>query len=245
MARVRRTEAAFDQLSEREYDELAGLVVEFSRRLTGMLAEHPSFAAPDGGSKPGDVDDERLRRAAYLRRVRAGQAAQALLAEVAAGCAAEDAADAVWLGASLADLGESTGSTRQAARKRWPELGRIHRTRRWVSGHADDLVAVFRMVLDQAPGYTAPDRSATSLDRAVRALDAALAETLRSRDSGSVLDPATGRPARWRRLADAVDQHLRVVVGLAGARTPEAETALAAARGVLAHHDAVAAATDG
>ncbi|MGX7674676.1 hypothetical protein [Plantactinospora sp. DSM 117369] len=245
MTRVRRTEAVFDHLSQREYDELAGLVVEFSRRLTGMLAEHPSFAAPEGGAKPGDVDDERLRRAGYLRRVRAGQAAQALLAEVAAGCAAEDAVDAVWLGASLADLGESTGSTRQAARKRWPELGRIHRTRRWVSGHADDLVTVFRMVLDQASGYTALERSAAPLDRAVRALDAALAETLRSRDSGSVLDPATARPVRWRRLADAVDQHLRAVVELAGASTPEAETALAAARGVLAHHDAVVAVTDG
>ncbi|GAA3771226.1 hypothetical protein GCM10022225_68010 [Plantactinospora mayteni] len=245
MARVRRTEASIDQLSAREYAQLAGLVEEFGRRLTGMLAEHPSFAAPETGPKPGDVDDERARRAAYLRRVRAGQAAQALLAEVAAGCAAEDAADAVWLGASLADLGESTGSSRQAARKRWPELGRIYRIRRWVSGHADDLVTVLRMVLDQAPDYTAPDGSAETLDRAVRALDAALAEALRRRDSGSVLDPETGRPARWRRLADAVDQHLRVVVELAGAATPEADTALAAARGVLAHHDAVVLAAEG
>ncbi|MFY1671660.1 hypothetical protein ACN27G_17065 [Plantactinospora sp. WMMB334] len=240
MVETRRAAASVDQLPGEEHDELRGDVVEFSRRIVGVLAGHPSSAGPDAGSKPGDVDDERARRAAYLRRVRAGRAAQALLAEVTARCAAEDAADAVWLGASLADLGESTGSSRQAARKRWPELGRIHRVRRWVSGHADDLVTVFRMVLDQAPGYTAPEGSAEALDRAVRALHAALAETLRSRDSGSVLDPATGRPVRWRRLADAVDRDLRTLVALAGGGTPQAATALAAARGVLAHHDAVA-----
>ncbi|AVT31824.1 hypothetical protein C6361_22780 [Plantactinospora sp. BC1] len=245
MYRVHRPAGRFDQLSEGEYDQFVGLVEEFSRRLTGLLAEHPSFAAVEAGTKPGDVDDERIRRAVYLRRVRAGQAAQALLAEVAAGCAAEDASDAVWLGASLADLGEATGSSRQAARKRWPELGRIHRVRRWVSGHADDLVTVLRMVLDQAPRYTAPEGAVETLDRAVRALHAALDETLRSRDSGSVLDPGTGRPVRWRRLADAVDQHLRTLVELAGATTPEAETALAAARGVLAHHDSVVLAAEG
>jgi hypothetical protein len=164
-----------------------------------------------------------------------------LLADAVATCATEDAADAVWLGASLADLGESVGSTRQAARKRWPDLGRIYRLRRWVSGHADDLVTVLRMVRDQAAGYTPRAGAADQLDRAVRSLDDALRGVLRDRDSGSVLDPGTGRPARWRHLADAVDVHLRTVAGAAAATTAEADTALTAARGVLAHYDVATA----
>ncbi|MBE1489063.1 hypothetical protein [Plantactinospora soyae] len=241
MVRGPRVEPSFADLSEPEYAHLVGLAADAVRRITETLAEHPAFGVPDGGPKPGDVDDEGSRRADALRRVRAGRAAQALLADVVAQGATGNAADAVWLGASLADLGESTGSTRQAARKRWPDLGRIYRIRRWVSGHAADLITVLRMVDDQSTGYRAPAGSADALDAALRALAGALLDVLRDHDSGTVLDPQTGRPARWRRLADAVDVRLRTVAELATATTPEADTALAAARGVLAHYDAATA----
>ncbi|MFC6023345.1 hypothetical protein ACFP2T_45230 [Plantactinospora solaniradicis] len=241
MLRVPGSDPSPAQLSEREYAQLVGLATDAVRRITETLAEHPAFGVAEGGPKPGDVDDERSRRADVLRRVRAGRAAQALLADVVADCATEDAADAAWLGASLADLGESIGSTRQAARKRWPDLGRIYRIRRWVSGHADDLVIVLRMVRDQTTGLTASAGDAEAYDAAVRELDDALRGVLRDHDSGTVLDPETGRPTRWRRLADAVDVRLRTVVDLATPTTPEADTALAAARGVLAHYDAATA----
>jgi hypothetical protein len=110
-----------------------------------------------------------------------------------------------------------------------------------VSGHADDLVTVLRVVLDQTAGYTASTGSADALDAALGALDHVLRGVLRDHDSGTVLDPETGRPARWRRLADAVDVRLRTVVDLATPTTPEADTALAAARGVLAHYAAATA----
>ncbi|MBF9127982.1 hypothetical protein I0C86_03065 [Plantactinospora sp. S1510] len=236
MVRGPQVEPSLAQLSEQERAHLVGLAADAVRRITETLTGHPAFGVPEGGPKSGDVDDERSRRTDALRRVRAGRAAQALLSEVVAEHTAENAADAVWLGASLADLGESIGSTRQAARKRWPDLGRIYRIRRWVSGHADDLVTVLRMVRDQATGYAAPAGSADALDAALAALDHALRGVLRDSDSRSVLDPETGRPARWLRLADAVDVRLRTVVDLATPTTPEADTALAAARGVLAHY---------
>ncbi|MEE6261745.1 hypothetical protein [Plantactinospora sonchi] len=234
-------ENPFDRLAASEYADLVARAERAVREITGTLAGHPAFDVARGEPKAGDVDDETTSRTGALRRVRAGRATQALLAEAAARCAAEDAADAVWLGASLADLGEVVGSTRQAARKRWPDLGRVHRARRWVAGHADDLVTVLGMVRDEAAGYTAPEGADEALDRAVRALDDALRAVLRDRDSGSVCDPRTGRPVRWRRLAEVVDGELRTLVDLAVPTTPRSDTALAAGRGVLAHHDAVLA----
>ncbi|MEO3818974.1 hypothetical protein [Plantactinospora sp. B24E8] len=234
-------EQAVDQLSPAEYPDHAVRVERAVREIIATLAGHPVSDVPEAGAKSGDVDDERPRRNEALRRVRAGRVAQNLLAEAVTRCAVEDAADAVWLGASLADLGEAVGSTRQAARKRWPDLGRVHRVRRWVAGHADDLVTVLRMVLDEAPGYAAPQGSADLLDRTVRALDRSLWAAVADRHSGSVCDPDTGRPVRWRRLAEVVDGELRTLVDLAVPTTARSDTALAAGRGVLAHYDAVVA----
>ncbi|MGW3471584.1 hypothetical protein ACWDKQ_24705 [Saccharopolyspora sp. NPDC000995] len=45
----------------------------------------------------------------------------------------------MWLGASLADLSAIVGRSRQAARKRWPELGGIYRRCKWLGNHVDDI----------------------------------------------------------------------------------------------------------
>ncbi|WP_326558233.1 hypothetical protein [Micromonospora sp. NBC_01796] len=230
-----------DRLAASEYDELRGPARELVRRITDRVADHPTAGGPESGPKPGDVDDEQLHRTTYLRRVGAGQLTDALVNELIDECAAEDAADAVWLGASLADLGSVTGNSRQAARKRWPDLGLIYRTRRWVAGHHADLVTVIEQVLDHGGELTAADGQGETLDRAVPALRDALARTLRDRDSGSVVDPGTGRPLRWRHLAETVDVHLRTVARVGVPTTPAAATALAGAHGVLAYYDSVTA----
>ena len=241
MTRQQRSVDLLVQLADPEYDDLRDLARELVHRLTDRLAEHPTRGGTGSGPKLGDVDDEQRHRTTYLRRVRAGQLADALINDTIDQCAAEDAADAVWLGASLADLGTSTGNSRQAARKRWPDLGLVYRTRRWVAGHHQDLVTVIQQVLDRGAELTAVPGQGDAFDQAVPALRDALATTLHDLASGSVIDPQTGRPARWRHLTDAVDFHLRAVVELGVPTTPAAATALEGARGVLAYYDLVTA----
>ncbi|MFK3979804.1 hypothetical protein ACI2K4_05415 [Micromonospora sp. NPDC050397] len=241
MSRNPRPTGPLERLGEAEYDELRARTRDLVRQITGRLAANPTLGGPDPAAKPGDVDDEREHRSTRLRRVHAGQLTDALLAEVSAECAAQDAADAVWLGASLADLGSSTGNSRQAARKRWPDLGLIYRTRRWLAGHDQDLITVIRQVLEHSPEIGAAPGSADALDRAVPALREALDRVRADLDSGTVVTPETGRPARWPHLADAVDRHLRAVVELGVPATPGAALAFEGARGVLAHYDSVTA----
>ncbi len=200
--------------------ELRRDVVDLMERLTKRIAGH--LTLPDPTPKIGDADEEYRARVARLRRVRAAQLAEALVEEVSADFTAREAADAVWLGASLADLGAASGSTRQAARKRWPDLGLIYRTRRWLGSHHDDVLAVIRDVLAHAS-----ELRGVGLDR-LRALAAAV--------------EADGpQPARWQRLAEAVDRHLRDIVARAVPTTPEASRALDGAAGTVAHYDAVTA----
>jgi hypothetical protein len=209
-------------LTDAEYRELWHLVWDLMERLTHTLAAHPGLELPDPGPKAGDADDEYRLRTALLHRVHAAQLAGDLLDEVATTFTAGEAADAVWLGASLADLGTVSGSTRQAARKRWPDLGLIYRARRWLGGHHDDVVAVIRSVLAHAG-----ELRGVGLDR-LQALRAAV-------------DADGPQPARWQRLAEAVDRHLRAVTTYAVPTTEEATTAVDGARGVVAHYDAVTA----
>jgi hypothetical protein len=211
-----------DVLTDADRGELRRLARDLLERMTRQLAAHPGLEAPQPVARPGAVDDEYRLRRDRLRRVRAAQLAGALVNEVAAEFAAEEAADAVWLGASLADLGTTSGSTRQAARKRWPDLGHIYRTRRWLGGHHDDVVAVIGMVLARAG-----ELRGVGLDHLRPLRDA--------------LDSDEPQPARWRRLAEAVDRHLRHVADVAVPTTDEAGMAVDGARGVVAHFDAVTA----
>jgi hypothetical protein len=209
-------------LADGEYRELRHLARDLMERLTRILAAHPGLALAEPGPKVGDGDDEYRRRVARLRRVHAAQLAEGLLDDVASDFTADEAADAVWLGASLADLGTVSGSTRQAARKRWPELGQIYRTRRWLGGHHDDVVAVIGMVLAGAG-----EMRGVGLDR-IQAL----------RDAVAADQP---QPTRWQRLAEAVDRHLRAVIAHAVPTTDEATTAIDGARRVVAYYDTVTA----
>jgi hypothetical protein len=182
--------------------------VEIENLLAKLTAE---LAGPIG-------DD--LRTAA-LHRVRAAQEVRARVEEAAAQFAASEAADAVWLGASLADLSTATGGTRQAARKRWPDLGHIYRTRRWLEGHDADLTAVIRLVLDAGPDLGI---HRLPLDGLATAL--------------AVEGPP---PARWRAMAHAVNRHLRTVAEEAVPTTAAATQAVDGARGTVAHFDAATA----
>lgn len=228
-----------DLVSAETREAFHGLVRSLVAQITQAAARHPALDAPDAGPKPGDVDDEYERRRDVLRRVRGGLVAAALISEVTADCAAEDAATAVWLGASLADLGASTGSTRQAARKRWPDLGAIYRTRRWLTGHSDDLIFMARLVLDHADALRPVDGLQEDLDQAVEALRQALDSAVQDLGSGSVIRQSPA--VRWQHLSQLVDSHLRDVADLATATTAAATTALDGARGVLAHYDSITA----
>jgi hypothetical protein len=209
-------------LDDSEYRELRHLADDLMERVTRRLAVHPGLRLPEPGPKTGDADEQYRQRLARLHRVHAAQLAAALLDDVAGTFTAGEAADAVWLGASLADLGTVSGHTRQAARKRWPDLGLIYRTRRWLSGHHDDVVSVIRAVLAHGG-----ELRGVGLDR-IQALRAAV-------------DADEPQPARWQRLAEAVDRHLRAVTTQAVPTTEEAGSAIDKAVRVVAHYDAIIA----
>lgn len=209
-------------LPDADRTELRYLAHDLMEHLTQRLATHPRLGELQPIPRPGDADDEYRLRRDQLLRVRAAQLASALVERASAEFTAAEAAEAVWLGASLADLGTTSGSTRQAARKRWPDLGRIYRVRRWLGGHHDDLVTTIGTILDRAA-----DMRGVGLD------------TLQSlRDALAAEEP---QATRWRRLAEAVDRHVRHVAQRAVPVTDEAAAAVDAARGVVAHFDAVTA----
>src|SRR5207302_10223377 len=131
----RMAEIALDDMHHEESRWLRVIALHNIERLVDVLAKDNILGRTDSDPKPGEMDDEAERRNATLRRVKATQVVATLFADVATDITAREAANAVWLGASLADLGSASGSTRQAARKRWPDLGQIYRMRRWLSGH--------------------------------------------------------------------------------------------------------------
>ncbi|HEX3778829.1 MAG TPA: hypothetical protein VHX38_04135 [Pseudonocardiaceae bacterium] len=231
-------ETTLDTLSDERYARLHRHALATTEQLVAELAATEVLRGADTGVKPGDVDDEPDRRIETLRRVKAGRLVGIMLAEVAAEFTAGEAATAVWLGASLADLGSASGSTRQAARKRWPDLGQIYRTRRWLSGYRNDifhitdlLLAAFTPNADQALAEALNDlRDASEVLRADFA-------------SGSSVDAGPSAPdgsgVRWQRLGELIDRQVRRVGELATAETDEATFALDASKGLLAYYDSV------
>lgn len=219
-----------------EYERITRRIRSVVDEVTAALAKHVDAEAADPGEKPGDIEDETRCRSRYLRRVQAGQMAGALIADMAAQCAASDATTAVWLNASLADLGAVTGSTRQAARKRWPQLGRVHRARKWIGNHPDDLLWAMDLLLQHTTGLQAAEPDREEFESAVDALRRGVAEVRADIEYGSVLG-ATQRIVRWQRFDRLVDDHLRTVVSLGLPSTPDAEFAVHGARGVLRYYD--------
>ncbi|CAM02667.1 hypothetical protein A8924_3785 [Saccharopolyspora erythraea NRRL 2338] len=201
---------------------------------TGVEVDDPGAMLEDRG------DDQRLRREA-LAGVRAALAVEGLVSEAALRGVEVAVADAVWLGASLADLSAVTGRSRQAARKRWPALGGIYRRRKWLANHVDDTFYMVRLLLDRSDGLAPgePEQFRT----AVRELREALTRSEADFDSESDFDDnaarSAGRPpaARWRALDELVDVHLRRVIALAGEpANPDAGFALHGAGGVLGYY---------
>lgn len=200
-------------------------------------------AVPDPGPKAGDLGAEAKHRYAALQGVRAALDTETVVRDAAARMTSERAATALWLGASLADLAAVTGTSRQAARKRWPELGAIHRRRRWLANHIEEILWAARLVLDHVqdvePG---PQADQASLERATRRLRDGVDQAVADFESAETQDhadtPDREPAARWKELDELVDQRLRALVQAVGAiTTGEAEFAFHGARGVLAYYD--------
>ncbi|WP_020110934.1 hypothetical protein [Rhodococcus sp. 114MFTsu3.1] len=184
----------------------------------------------DPGDKPTDIGDERSRRTHAL--VHLGQAIENEARVVAEAAAATEkaASTAMWLGASLADLAAVTGKTRQAARKRWPALGVVHRRRLWLANHVDDIRWAVRVLLDNEADITVPD---TSIFAEMTDLDASVG---RNFDESAVHEEA-GPADRWFALDRLVDVVLRRIVDDAVTSGGQAEFAVFGARGVVGYYD--------
>lgn len=181
--------------------------------------------------KPNDVPAEQERRARALREFQHALSEEDRVRAEAAAATSTRARTAVWLGASLADLAEVTGRSRQAARKRWPHLGTVQRRRQWLTGHVSDILHSTQLILEHENEF--PDRLMEDLRQIFSTVTSALADT----------DPKVDDPtARWLLLEDLVKTHLRAVAHakLPTSHSDQAEFARDGATGVVAHYDAVA-----
>lgn len=186
----------------------------------------------DPGAKLDDRAGERDARRRAMAELRAALTVEVDVRAVAAEAVAGRAEAAVWLGASLADLGGVTGRSRQAARKRWSGLGGVHRRRRWLGNHVDDVLWAARLVLGAADALEGVDPAA----RDALADAVAMAEQAFSDDAPDDVAAAVGR---WRAFDALVDRHLRdLLAGVpADPADPTAAFAAHGARGVLAYYD--------
>ncbi|MER5392651.1 hypothetical protein [Saccharopolyspora sp. NPDC002686] len=204
-------------------------------RLVRRLAEAAPVEVVDPGAKLSDVGDEQERRLRSLGRFRAALDVEDQVAEAAMRQTAEAAEESVWLGASLADLSAVTGRTRQAARKRWPELGDVYRRRKWLGNHVEDISYMAGLLASHADDLV-PTRGHGTFMKLVRRLREGIqrCEADFAADARSDEHPA----ARWRDLDDLVNVTLRGVIETAGKpKTPEADFALHGATGVLGYYD--------
>ncbi|WP_433783442.1 hypothetical protein ACQPX6_25595 [Actinomycetospora sp. CA-101289] len=186
----------------------------------------------DPGAKADDRPGERDARRRAMAELRAALTVEVDVRAAAAEAVAGRAEAAVWLGASLADLGGVTGRSRQAARQRWSGLGGVHRQRRWLGNHVDEVLWAARLVLDAADDLEGVDPAVrTALADAVAAAERAFGD-----DAPDGVAAAVGR---WRALDTLVDRHLRDLLAGVPAEPADPTAAFAAhgARGVLAYYD--------
>jgi hypothetical protein len=206
-----------------------------AERLVRQLADAVPVEAIDPGPKDSDFGDEQERRVAALGRLRAALDAEELMSGAAGRQTSAAAAETVWLGASLADLSAVTGRSRQAARKRWPELGNIYRRRKWLGNHVEDIEYMAGQLASRADDLV-PSRDHGTFMELVRQLREGLRRcaTDFAADAQDRTDPA----ARWRALDDLVNVTMREIIDTAGKpATAEADFALHGARGVLGYYD--------
>lgn len=184
----------------------------------------------DPGEKPTDIGDERRRRHDALILLREALDREARVTERLAAEVEAAASTAMWLGASLADLAAVTGKTRQAARKRWPTLGIVHRRRVWLANHVDDVRWAVHVVLENEANIVVDDR--TMFDE-LRALDARVATDF----DESAEQGAAAAAERWHILDRLVDVVLRTLVDRAETADSQAEFAVFGAKGVVGYYD--------
>nr|WP_296763586.1 hypothetical protein [Rhodococcus sp. (in: high G+C Gram-positive bacteria)] len=184
----------------------------------------------DPGDKSTDIGDERIRRHDALLALQAALENEARVEREATEATAAAASTAMWLGASLADLASVTGRTRQAARKRWPTLGEIHRRRVWLGNHVDEIKWAVSVVLASEAEIELPDRGMFEELRTLSvAVEADFDESAVQQDS----EPAR----RWLELARLLDEVLRGIVDAATPTTGQAEFAVFGAKGVIGYYD--------
>lgn len=193
----------------------------------------------DVGAKYHDPPDEQRRRSAALGTFRAALEVEDLAARAAADRTAAAASRAAWLGASLADLSALTGRSRQAARKRWPDLGDIHRRRKWLGDHVEDIVHIAGLVDEHGENLLPVGNDAEQHSQQLVSLRTSVRRC--AEDFGESGAPPCGGvdpAARWRELDRLVDVLLRGVVDGAGEpATDQAGFALHAARGLVGYYD--------
>lgn len=238
--------AALDDMYHEHRNELHAMAMTSVEELIEQLAHPNVLGRPDSDRKPGEMDDEAEQRGATLLRVKAAQMVAVLLEDLINDITAEEAANAVWLGASLADLGSASGSTRQAARKRWPDLGQIYRMRRWLSGHYEDILKIAGW-LSADRRFMEPKKHVTQdiFDSAFELLDKDIALVNADFQSGSMVakgEKPDTQIIRWQRLNELADKRIRLVVDLIVPTTPEARYSVEGAMGMLAYYDTVNAA---
>lgn len=171
-------------------------------------------------------------RARSLAKLRAALAAEEELAAATSRRVAGTAEEAVWLGASLADLGSVTGRSRQAARKRWPDLGTIYRKRKWLGDHVEDIEQVAETLAGRADDLV-PAEGNGAFTKLISRLRAGL-----RRSATDFADGAEESVENWRALDELVDVTLRALIETAGTpATPEADFALHGATGLLHYYD--------
>ncbi|MEB3369149.1 hypothetical protein [Saccharopolyspora mangrovi] len=216
------------------------MVRDEAARLVERLAGSVPVEVADPGAKSSDYGAEQRWRVESLARLRAALDTEELVAEAAAQQTESAAAESVWLGASLADLSAVTGRTRQAARKRWPELGSIHRRRKWLGDHVEDITYMAELLASRAEEL-APGWGRGTFLKHVRLLREGLDRC--AEDFAEDATPSGDPAGRWRALDELVNTTMRRIIETAGGpTTPEAGFALHGATGVLGYYDHATAA---
>ncbi|QGK72323.1 hypothetical protein GIY23_15545 [Allosaccharopolyspora coralli] len=203
-------------------------------QLTARLRRDPALAVEDPGAKPADHGADQQYRWRSLCRFHAALATEQVVTDAAVAHAGREAADAVWLGASLADLSAVTGKTRQAARKKWPDLGSVYRRRKWLANQVEAVHYAARLLADAAEQLT-PAKGGAAYEEAIDRLVDALR---RSEQAFGEQEPADAA-ARWRELDELIDRHVRTVLDLAAPDPADGSADFAAhgATGVLTYYD--------
>lgn len=184
----------------------------------------------DPGDKSTDIGDERRRRHDALCALRDALVEEDRVTRQAAASTEAAASTAMWLGASLADLASVTGKSRQAARKRWPSLGVVHRRRLWLGNHVDEIRWAVRVVLENQADIVVVDRGVFD---ELASLDARIGRDFDETAVQGTVDAAE----RWHVLDRVVTSVLRGLVESAETTSGQAEYAVFGAKGVVGYYD--------